>query len=183
MIHADRQKSPGFWRKWYLGKWLPIFDILVGSVLTIAAGGLVYIDARSIDLFLCKDGTAIYGAFLPTLAALLGFAITAISIIAGLVTGRQFAALRASAQYDNFWLAFLWSIRALAFATAVAFVALFANSYAATRLWVLMVALLPIFVAAGSLARSGYTLEQVLKQTRQVDKPKTMIVDNLPEVK
>jgi len=152
---------------WYFRKWMYGFDVALACLLTAIPFVLLRQHDCPIWGLLDKDGTAMYGAFLSALAALLGFAIAAVAITASLVSTPRFLRLRASDQYQNFWRAFLWSIRALAVATAIALVAMFANKYEAARYGTLFASILAILIAAASLLRSGLTLEAVLKATNE----------------
>lgn len=119
--------------------------------------------------FLKTDGVGIYGALLSTWAALLGFAITAITIVSALVSTPQFEKFRYSKHYDAFWFAFTWTIRTLGAAAVIALVALFVNHYEDGRLAVFMLVVWTIVLAASSLLRSGLTLEELLRQSRELE--------------
>ena len=101
---------------------------------------------------------AVYGALASILGSLLGFAITAESIVLGLSGSQSLSLLRKSFHYKTLWRVFISSIRSLSFATAAALFGLvldrdnhpwyqiltanvFASSLAAVRLfrciWVL----------------------------------------------
>ena len=161
----------------YFGARLWLVDLVLAATATLVFGWLVGRDSSPVLEMLCKDGTGLYGAFLSALAALLGFAIAAVAIIANLVTGRAFAGLRKSGEYTNFWKAFTWTIRALAIANAASFLALFVNRYSAFQFWCMIIVMFTIFEAALSLGRSGYTLEVVLERTKNVGLAKTETMD------
>jgi hypothetical protein len=182
LAKIDRPKQ-NWLKSRYFGQWMVTFDLVAAIVVVSAATWYLRKDPCPISDLLDKDGTALYGAFLSSLAALLGFAIAAVAIIASLVAGRTFDALRKSNKYENFWLAFKWSIRALALATFSSLVALFANEFEPTRDPILIIVVFCIICATASLVRSGYTLEVVLKQTKDADRKPVKTISTYDEVK
>jgi MFS family permease len=158
-------------RAWYLGRYLFTCDVVLAIIAAALFALLAFRDMGPIMELVCKDGTALYGAFLAALTALLGFTIAAIAIIAALVTGDAFKELRKSDEYQNFWGAFTWSIRALAIGSVLSLLALFAGRYDGFQFWTLVVVVWGIALAASSLLRSGRTLEVVLKKTRHLGEP------------
>jgi len=158
-------------RAWYLGRYLFTCDVVLAIIAAALFALLAFRDMGPIMELVCKDGTALYGAFLAALTALLGFTIAAIAIIAALVTGDAFKELRKSDEYENFWGAFTWSIRALAVGSLFALVALFVGRYDGFRFWVLVAVVWAVALAAFSLLRSGRTLEIVLQRTRDLGAP------------
>lgn len=182
-VPAVAAPTQNWLKSWYFGQWLVTFDLVPAIIIVSVATWFLLKDPCPINTLLSKDGTALYGAFLSALAALLGFAIAAVAIIASLVAGRPFDALRKSDKYENFWLAFKWSIRALALATFSSLVALFANEFEPLRDPMLIVVMLCIFAASASLVRSGYTLEVVLKKTKDADRKPVKTVSTYDEAK
>lgn len=163
-------------RHWYLGKRQFTFDILAAIIVAAAFVLLALRDQQPILELICKDETALYGSFLAALTALLGFAIAAVAIIASLVTGRAFKRLRHSDTYESFWGAFTWSIKALAIANLMSFLGLFVGRYNGLGFGTLVAVVGAIALAALSLIRSGYTLDVVLRMTKDIDKLDTTTV-------
>ena len=159
---------------WYYGRLLPTFDLAASGLFT-GVFGLLYVKAPCpIDELISRDSTALYGTLLSSFAVLLGFAIAAIAIVASLVTAKPFDTLRRSSEYDNFWLAFKWSIRSLAVAAVFSLVALFSTRYNSARIATLFLEVFCAVAAILSLLRSGYTLEKVLRRTRDFDRKATV---------
>jgi hypothetical protein len=151
----------------YFGPRMALVDFMLGLASTVILFFLLRQESNPIVGLLCKDGTALYGAFLGAFAALLGFAIAVIAIVTGLVNGRQFAELGGSRHYATFWLAFVWTIRFLGAGTLLSLVAIFANQYDGLRIETLFVVGAAILASTSSLWRSGYSLELVLKAARR----------------
>lgn len=155
-------------RAWFLGKWLWTFDVVAGVVMSlVAAYAATKFACDPFAELMTKDGTAIYGAILSTAGALLGFAIAVITIVQGLVSARSLYTLRASADYGNFWLAFVWSIRSLGLLAILALVAIFVDHIGSVWLWVFVVVLASTIAAVIGLSRSVRTLEVLLWAVRE----------------
>jgi len=118
-----------------------------------------------LDCFLEKDGTGIYASLLSAWAALLGFAITAVTIVSALISLPQFSPFRTGNHYNDFWFAFVWCIRVLGIAATMSLLALFLNHYPVARNVVLLLNVTMTVAAALSLFRSGRTLEVLLKKS------------------
>lgn len=67
---------------------------------------------------------AVYGALASIFGSLLGFAITAESIVLGLSGSERLEAIRESTHYTTLWRVFISAIRALGLATALSLVGL-----------------------------------------------------------
>ena len=67
---------------------------------------------------------AVYGALASIFGSLLGFAITAESIVLGLSSSERLEAIRESTHYATLWRVFISAIRALGLATALSLIAL-----------------------------------------------------------
>lgn len=157
-------------QRFYFGRFLFVADMAIGACATCLAFVLFKnIECGIIDL-LTKDGTALYGAFLAALTALLGFAIASVAIIAGLVGNEPFFKLRQDEHYEDFWKAFTMSIRFLGVAVIVSLIAIFTNKSDNMQMPTLFVALLAIATCVSSLFRSGMNLELVLAAARKAQK-------------
>jgi hypothetical protein len=160
----------------YFGRFLYAADWFIALLLCALLFLFLHAHASDVSDLLDKDGTALYAAFIGAFAALLGFAITSVSIIAGLVSAEPFRTLRRDEHYEDFWNAFLWSIRFLGLAVVVAVIAMFANHFKG-QIWVFdirwttLFAIMTLVIACGSsLLRSGISFELVLAATRRAQR-------------
>lgn len=158
----------------YFDTWARRIDLIIASVLTIGFFLFVNHFWCTLSTLLDKDGTTLYGAFLSALAALLGFAVASIAIVASLVVTEPFDDLRKGPQFNAFWLAFIWSIQTLATATLISAACLVINSFASWRESILTFCFWAIALAAVSLIRSGIALEAVLAQVRFFERKPTV---------
>lgn len=156
--------------RWYFGRWLFTADLFFGIVVTVGAFYAFRDSAHTIAELLDRDGTALYGAFLAALTALLGFAIASVSIIAGLVGSEPFFDLRQDEHYEDFWATFSWSIRFLGVAVLLSLVAIFLNKMPRAEMPTLFATLAIILTCSSSLFRSGLNLELVLAAARKAQK-------------
>lgn len=160
----------GALERWYFGRWLFTADLFFGIVVTAGAFYGLRGSAHFIADLLDKDGTALYGAFLSALTALLGFAIASVSIIAGLVGSEPFFDLRQDEHYEDFWATFSWSIRFLGIAVLLSLVAIFLNKMPRPQMPMLFATVAIILTCTSSLFRSGLNLELVLAAARKAQK-------------
>lgn len=156
--------------RWYFGRWLFTADLSFGLALTAGSFYAFRGAASCIADLLDKDGTALYGAFLAALTALLGFAIASVSIIAGLIGNEPFFELRQDEHYEDFWATFSWSIRFLGVAVLVSLAAIFLNKIPGPQMPMLFATIAIIFTCTSSLFRSGLNLELVLAAARKAQK-------------
>lgn len=96
----------------------------------VLALGLAYaserFDAgRTIDGVLTENRATVYGTLASLLGSLLGFVITALSILLGFSDSPRLEFLRGSKHYETLWRVFIKTIEALALATAVSLAGLF----------------------------------------------------------
>lgn len=121
---------PSWWRKHFL-----LVELLIAIALTMM---LVVWCAQwgghEILLNLVKGNrAAIYGALASLFGSLLGFAITAMSIVIGFTTSERFTILRSSRHYKDLWAVFTSAIRALGVTTVVALLGLIFDRDAVQR--------------------------------------------------
>jgi hypothetical protein len=154
-------------RTFYLTKALPA-DGLIGIVAVTVLGVIVSTTAswRQLSCFLDRDGVALYGALLGSLASLLGFSVTVIAVVSGLVQTRPFHKFREGEQYESFWAVFTVAVRTVGLATLVALLALFLTHVQVVRLVTLAAVSGTLAAATSSLIRGGLTLEKLLAVQR-----------------
>lgn len=103
------------WKVHFLGFHLSL-SILASVTFTIwvyRLGGMV-----KVDTILNGNRSAMYGTLAQISGALLGFVITALSIIIGYSTSEKFDFIRQSRHYSTLWKVLLSTIKVLSFTTA-----------------------------------------------------------------
>lgn len=123
-------------------------------------------------LRLCGDTTvnallkgyrpSIYGTAASVLGSLLGFIITAASIVFAVSGSDRLSVVRDSAQYPTLWRVFSAAIHALGLATAVSFVALIFDRDEKPLSWLLILAVFCAALACLRIARVIWALENVI---------------------
>jgi hypothetical protein len=109
------------WNAHFLGFQLGL-SILGGILFTTWIfwfGGSVVVDS-----ILHENRSAVYGTLAQIFGSLLGFVITALSIIIGYSTNEKFEFLRKSKHYPTLWKVLISTIKALSAATVVMVVGL-----------------------------------------------------------
>jgi hypothetical protein len=126
-------------------------------VLATAFAFWLYVDdgGAATDRLLSGERTALYGALAAILGALLGFIITAFSIIIGFSQDGRFDVVFKSKHAPDLWAIFTSAIRAHAVATIAALVALVSDTETHHRHW-------PIVVLTGALALALLRLARVV---------------------
>jgi hypothetical protein len=105
---------------------------------------------------------AIYGALASIFGSLLGFAITAVSIVLGFSSSKRLAIVRESKHYSTLWKVFTAAIRTLGLATAVALVGLVIDRDNAPNRQILYLCVFASSLAALRLARCVWVLENII---------------------
>jgi hypothetical protein len=105
---------------------------------------------------------AIYGALATIFGSLLGFTITAVSIVLGYAASDRLAVVRNSKHYPTLWKVFMATIRASGIATIVALVALILDRDTSPASILLYVCVWSTSLAVLRLVRCLWVLEQVV---------------------
>ena len=105
---------------------------------------------------------AVYGALASIFGSLLGFAITAESIVLGLSGSGRLEAIRESTQYTTLWRVFISAIRALGLATALSLVGLVLDREIRPMWPCLMINVFGTILAFLRLLRCIWVLENVV---------------------
>lgn len=108
-----------------------------------------------------RRGT-IYGALASIFGALLGFAITAQSILLALSDNERLEVVRESPHYETLWRVFTEAVRWLGIATFAAVVALIADRDAAPKIAALLFVATASVIASIRLVRLIWALENVV---------------------
>ena len=105
----------------------------------------------------------VYGTFAWIFGSLLGFAITALSVVLGFSSSDRLAVLKNSAYYKQLWEVFTSAIRVLGITTTLWLLALFLDRETHPRPFVLVLCLAVTFLATLRLARCVWVLERIVE--------------------
>lgn len=109
-----------FWEKNFL-----FYELFLSVLIwTIALGWFWYIGFSSLLDLLYNNRSTLYGTLASIFATLLGFSITAISIVLGFISSERFTIVREGKHYSDLWKVFSSSIYSLGAATISSLVAL-----------------------------------------------------------
>ena len=150
---------PKFWRRHFL-----IVEVVVALVLS-AAFAVWYFQHGGADAT-CKvlegNRAAIYGAVASIFGSLLGFVITATSVVLGFSTSDKLAIVRESSEYPKLWKTFSSTIRTLALTTLVALVCLLFDKDTAPVQWLVMPLVVTLLVSLVRIMRIIWALEHII---------------------
>lgn len=161
---------PKWWRTHFLNAELGL-AILCGASFVVWVilwgGGAILEDT------LTGNRGAIYGALASIFGSLLGFAITAVSIMVAFSTNDRLTVVRESKPYPTLWKVFTATIRTLGFATVVALFGLILDRDNHPMNPVLCLTVFASVLAALRLARCAWVLENVITLVAGVSKERT----------
>lgn len=115
-----------------------------------------------VDRVLIDNRSSIYGAFAAIFGALLGFVITAVSIVIGYSTSERLAIVRNSTEYPKLWKIFISAIRATALATIAALLGLVFDRDNSPSCWILFINVFSIVLVFFRLGRCIWVLEKII---------------------
>lgn len=115
-----------------------------------------------IDPLLKGQRAVVYGTISTIDGALLGFVIATIAIILGLVPSESFALVRGSTHYRDLWDTYKATIRALAFGTVAALVALLVDRDDTPNSAAMLVCLGLSILIVARISRSVWILGKVV---------------------
>jgi ABC-type phosphate/phosphonate transport system permease subunit len=102
---------------------------------------------------------------------LLGFVITATSIVLGFSTSDRLAVVRESTEYPTLWKTFSATIWTLAFGTIIALICLLFDRDTAPTCWLAVPPVFAILLSLLRISRTIWVLEHIIKLvTRQTPK-------------
>jgi hypothetical protein len=105
----------------------------------------------------------LYGAVASIAGALLGFLITTVALLQGIVAAEGFRRLRASDQYPTLWRVFHLAIRVLAVSCALSLIALLVDRDAKPVPQLFYLVVWVVFESAALVGRGIWVLERVLR--------------------
>jgi hypothetical protein len=152
---------------WLLRLWKQHFLLVEWLIALLLTGGFYiwferYGGAASIETVLKGNRATLYGTAASIFGSLLGFAITATSIVLGFSSSDRLAVLRGSAHYPTLWKTFSATIRALALATVIALVCLVWDRDNQPASWLTVVLFFSVLLAIFRIGRTIWVLEQII---------------------
>lgn len=154
------QIYPQWWRKHFL-----IVEFLIAAV----AGAILCLwvrygdGATALSAAVRNNRGQIYGTLASICGSLLGFAITAMSIVLGFTSSERLTLLRGSGHYSQLWAVFTSTIRCLGLATIAWLLALIFDTEARQRPLLIAVCLFATTLAAFRLSRCIWILERIVE--------------------
>ncbi len=123
-----------------------------------------YVDGRHFLSLITPDNKdAIYGTLTALFGTLLGFCITAVSVVLGYVTSPRVAVMRESPRYQDLWGIFKSAIRVLGFSTVIALIGLFIDKGALWASYMLYLVVFAGLLSAVRVARTIWVLEKIVQ--------------------
>lgn len=158
-------KLPGWWRKNFLNVEL----LLVLVLMLLLVGYSECFQGRVfIEKLLEGNRASIYGALLSVFASLLGFTITAASIVLGFANSPKLEVVRNSQHYPTLWKVFSATIRTFGIATIIALIGLIfdrdkVNNIDRSQIVVFYFLVLYFLLSTARTIRSVWVLEKVIQ--------------------
>jgi mannose/fructose/N-acetylgalactosamine-specific phosphotransferase system component IID len=150
---------PQFWRRHFI-----LAEGVLAILFTIGfAVWFWHFGGTAITSALLKDNRAtLYGTMASIFGSLLGFVITATSIVLGFSGSDSLAVVRESSQYPMLWRTFSATIRALAGATLIALLCLLVDRDSAPVPWLVVLLVLATACSLLRIARTIWVLEHMI---------------------
>jgi len=142
------------------------------SILTMAGfiiWGEFYSGRWVMDSLLEGNRSAVYGALSAIFGALLGFVITAVSIVLGYVASDKLTLVRESPHYEDLWRVYKAAMRSLAVATIAGLLGLIFDREARPMPFLFYLNILTTMLAFFRLGRSIWVLENIISLVTQKD--------------
>lgn len=161
---------PKWWRTHFLNVELGLAILCGASFVAwanLCGGGAILEDT------LKGNRGAVYGALASIFGSLLGFAITAVSIMVSFSTDNRLTVLRESKHYPTLWKVFTATIRTLGLATVVALFGLILDRDNHPINVVLYLTVFASVLAVLRLARCAWVLENVITLVAGLPKART----------
>ncbi|MBI5946330.1 MAG: hypothetical protein HY864_18370 [Chloroflexi bacterium] len=157
-------------KEFWEAHFLPL-EFLV-SILTMAGfiiWGEFYAGRGVMDSLLEGNRSAVYGALSAIFGALLGFVITAVSIVLGYVASDKLTLVRESPHYEDLWRVYKAAMRSLAVATIAGLLGLIFDREARPMPFLFYLNILTTTLAFFRLGRSIWVLENIISLVTQKD--------------
>jgi hypothetical protein len=134
--------------------------VLVAAAFWLFGG---YVDGNS-TVWRVLEGNrgAVYGTLASIFGSLLGFAITAVSIVIGFANHERLAVVRESRHYPTIWKVFFSAIRTLGLATAMALAGLVIDRDRSPHISIFYLTTFASLLAILRIVRCAWVLENIV---------------------
>jgi uncharacterized membrane protein (DUF485 family) len=150
---------PKFWQRHFL---LMEAAMAVALSLAFTTWYFQFNGAKATCEVLMGNRAAIYGAVASIFGSLLGFVITATSVVLGFSTSDKLAVVRDSSEYPKLWKTFSSTIWTLALTTLVALVCLLFDKDAKSTPWLVVPLVFTLLLSLLRIARTIWALEHII---------------------
>jgi hypothetical protein len=150
---------PKFWQRHFL---MVEAAIALLCSTAFAVWFLRYDGASVTSCILQGNRAPFYGAMSSIFGSLLGFVITATSVVLGFSTSDRLAVVRESSEYPKLWKTFSSTIWSLALSTMIALACLLFDKDTAPTDWLLIPLFFSVLLSLLRIARTIWCLEQII---------------------
>jgi hypothetical protein len=138
-------------------------ELLLAILITVLIITVCDVVSISCNIPILASGRSIlYGTLASIFGSLLGFTITAASIVIAFVDSPRLHIVRQSKHYPALWSIFFSTIRTVGLATLAALAGLLLDEGATTHTWILYPVIFTFLLACFRLARTVWALEKVV---------------------
>ena len=150
---------PAWWQSHFVS-----VELALSAIVTAAfVGWAEYLDgAAVIDGFLVGNRGSVYGTLASIFGSLLGFTITAASIVLGFSSSPRLRTIRNSRHYPTLWEVFGATIRALGLSTVISLAALIVDRDTTPNHWVLYAVVFAVLLSSVRIVRTIWVLENII---------------------
>lgn len=149
--------------KWWRRKFLIVeLGAVVVGTLVLIAWAECFQGMLEIDRVLSGNRSALYGTLASIFGSLLGFAITAASIVLGFSSSVRLRVVRESRHFPTLWKVFGAAIRALGLATVVSLVGLVVDRDEAPVYFIIYLLVFSFLLSCVRIARTVWVLENII---------------------
>jgi hypothetical protein len=148
--------------QWWRAHFLEAEFGLAVLITTIFIMWVEFISGHPASEILFADRSEIYNASAAIFGSLLGFIITAVSIVLGYISSDRLTIVRESKQYSTMWRVFTSAIKVLAIATVAALIGLLFDRDGAPVYVIFYFNIFAATLASLRLARCIWVLENII---------------------
>jgi hypothetical protein len=152
-------KVGGWWSRYFLTLELAAAILIFLSVLV---WGEFFAGKVVLDQVLGVHQNRIYENLTAVFGTLLGFVITAVSIVLGYTDNENLGVIRESDHYEDLWKVYKSAMRSLAFATAAGLLGVIFENIESVKYYLIYLNILTISLVVFRLGRSIWILENII---------------------
>ena len=146
------------------------FIISILLILALASWIQNFLPPESLNNWFKGIKTDLYSTIAQISGTLLGFIITAVSIVIVLAESKKLDLLRKSEHYPTLYKIFVVTIKYLAFTTGVALIGMVFDRDSSPKYWITYICLFGVVLSIFGLARCIWVLESLIVAVTKKDK-------------